>query len=259
QVVAIEGVLDALAEPGADVRLVAVADSLEQQVLEASALEDFAEDVKDAAIERLALDPQFFKEPEIDLTFAGFLGDKVPEVTDLLLVDAVDAAKALFKAVRIPRQVIIDHQVGVLEVHSFASGIGGDEDADSGVGPEHGLQAAAFIAVGAAVDGDDGVSIAEDASNLLVQVVQSVAMLGKEDELAQSAAGIAHGGIVLQDAGEFVPFAVLPGGDNSPGLMFESPEEDNLLLQLGDGVGSSGLIDQRFLEPLLFLGLDIVV
>ena len=136
QVVVVEGVLDALAEPGADVRLVAVADGLEQQVLEAGALEDFAEDVEDAAIERLALDPKFFKQPEIDITFAGFLGDKVPEVTDLLLVDAVDATEALFEAVRIPRQVVVDHQVGVLEVHAFAGGIGGDEDADIGVGAE---------------------------------------------------------------------------------------------------------------------------
>ena len=59
--VVIEGVLNALAESGADVRLVAVTDGLEQQVLEAGALEDFAKDVEDAAIERLALDPQFFK------------------------------------------------------------------------------------------------------------------------------------------------------------------------------------------------------
>ncbi len=95
QVVVVEGVLDALAEPGADVRLVAVADGLEQQVLEAGALEDFAKDVEDAAIERLALDPKFFQQPEIDLAFASFLGDKVPEVTNLLLVDTVDAAEAL--------------------------------------------------------------------------------------------------------------------------------------------------------------------
>ena len=113
--------------------------------------------------------------------------------------------------------------------------------------------------MGAAVDGDDGVGIAEHAGNLLVQVVQGVAVLGEDDELAQAAAGIAHGGIVLQDAGEFVPFAVLPGGDNGLGLMFESLEDDNLLLQLGDGAGGGGLIDQRFFEILLFLGVEVVV
>ena len=67
-----------LAEPGANFRLVAVADRLEQQILEAVALEDFAEDVEHAPIERLALDPQLFKEAEEDLAFAGLFRDEVP-------------------------------------------------------------------------------------------------------------------------------------------------------------------------------------
>ena len=73
-----------LAEPGADLRLVAVADGLKQQVLEARVLEDLAEDVEDAALERLALDFELFEQPVIDIAFAGFLGDEVPEVADLL-------------------------------------------------------------------------------------------------------------------------------------------------------------------------------
>ena len=73
-----------LAEAGADFGLVAVADGLQKQVLEAVALEDFAEDVEDAALERLALDSQLFEQAEIDVAFAGFLGDEVPEVADLL-------------------------------------------------------------------------------------------------------------------------------------------------------------------------------
>ena len=75
----------------------------------------------------------------IDIALAGFLGDEVPEMADLRLADAVDAAEALFEAVRIPRQVVVDHQVGVLEVHAFAGGIGGDQDADVGVGAEQRL------------------------------------------------------------------------------------------------------------------------
>ena len=52
----------------------------------------------------------------------------------------MDAAEALFEAVRIPRQVVVDHQVGVLKVHAFAGGVGGDEDADVGVGAEERLE-----------------------------------------------------------------------------------------------------------------------
>ena len=249
----------ALAETGANFRLVAVADGLEEQILEANALENFAKDVEDAAIERGALDLKFFKKPEIDITFAGFLGDEIPEVADLLLADAVDAAEALFEAVWIPRQVVVHHQVGVLEVHAFTGGIGGDQNAHFGVGTKDRLNAAALIAVGAAVDGDDGVGIAQHSGNLLVEVIQCVAVLGEDDELALAAIGIAHVGVVLQDAGEFVPFAVLPRGDDSFGLMFESLEDDDFLLQLGDGAGGGGLIDQGLFEVLLLLGVEVVV
>ena len=54
----------------------------------------------------------FFEQAEIYVAFAGFLGDEVPEVADLLLADTVDAAEALFEAVGVPRQIVVHHQVG---------------------------------------------------------------------------------------------------------------------------------------------------
>ena len=113
-------------------------------------------------------------------------------MADLLLADAVDAAEPLFEAVRVPRQVVIDHQVGVLKVHAFAGGVRGDEDADFGIGAEQRLDAAALVAVRAAVDGDDGVGVAEHAARFLVQVVQRVAVLGEDDELALAPARVVH-------------------------------------------------------------------
>ena len=80
----IERVVDPAQQAGADFGLVAVADGLEQQVLEAHLLEDFAQDVEDAAPERLALDVELLEQAVEDIAFAGFLGDEVPEVADLL-------------------------------------------------------------------------------------------------------------------------------------------------------------------------------
>ncbi len=112
------------------------------------------------------IDFELLEQAVIDLALAGLLGDEVPEMADLRLADAVDAPEALFEAVGVPRQVVVDHEVGVLEVHAFAGGVGGDQHADFGVGAEQRLALAAFVAVRAAVDGDDGVGRAEHAGDL---------------------------------------------------------------------------------------------
>jgi hypothetical protein len=51
----------------------------------------------------------------IDFALAGFLGHDLPEMADLVLANTVDAPEALLEAIRIPRQVVIDHEIGVLE------------------------------------------------------------------------------------------------------------------------------------------------
>ena len=188
--------------------MVVVADGVEQEVLEAAFLEDFAEDVEDTAIEGFVDGFQLGEQAVIDLALAGLLGDEVPQVTDLVLADAVDAPEALFEAVRVPRQVVIDHEIGVLEVYAFPGGIGGEKDADFGVGAEKGLALAAFVAMHATVNGGDGVGRAENAADSALQIVQGVFVLGEEYHLALAAVGVAHVGIVLKDFREFIPLAV---------------------------------------------------
>ena len=46
--------------------------------------------------------------------FAGFRGHKAPQMTHLCLSDTVNATKALFQSIGIPRQVVVNHKVGVL-------------------------------------------------------------------------------------------------------------------------------------------------
>ena len=118
-------------------------------------------------LKRLAHDSKFFEQAEIDIALAGFLGDEIPEVADLLLANAVDAPEALFEAVGIPRQVVVHHQVSVLKVDAFTGGIRGDEDADLWVGAEERLGLAAVVAVDATVNDDDGVVAAEHTGDLL--------------------------------------------------------------------------------------------
>jgi hypothetical protein len=54
-------------------------------------------------------------------------------MADLCLTDSVYAAEALFDSVRIPRQVIVDHEVRTLKVNLFACSVGSDEHLDLGL------------------------------------------------------------------------------------------------------------------------------
>ena len=49
-------------------------------------------------------------------------------MTNFGLTNAVNAAKALLQPVGIPGQIVVDHQVGALQVDAFASSVGGDEN-----------------------------------------------------------------------------------------------------------------------------------
>ena len=120
--------IDHRRQAGTDLGLVAVADRLDEQLAQGAALElELAEHVEHLAAERLARLLQLFEELAIDIALAGLLGHQIPEVAHFGLADAVNAAEALLEAVRVPRQIVVDHQVRALEVDAFAGGIGGQQ------------------------------------------------------------------------------------------------------------------------------------
>ena len=90
-----------------------------------------AEHVEDLAAVGLALLFDLQQQPREDLALAGVVGDEVPQAADLALADAVDSAEALLDPVRVPRQVVVDHQVRGLEVQALPGGVGGEQNLDS--------------------------------------------------------------------------------------------------------------------------------
>jgi hypothetical protein len=62
----------------------------------------------------------------------------------------------------------------------------------------------------AAMDRYYAVTIAKYARDLAIQVIQRIAMLGKNDDLALPAGSIMHLGIILKNFRQFVPLSVLP-------------------------------------------------
>ena len=96
------------------------------------------------------------------------------------------------------------------------------------------------------VDYDDGVMAAKYTGDFLVQVVQGVAVLAEDYDFPHPPTCVAHLGFVLEDAREFVPLAILAGGDKGFGLLFEDLEATDFIRQFGDGARSGGLRDQYF-------------
>ena len=104
-------------------------------------------------------------------------------MTHLSLTDAVDSPEALFETIRVPWQIIINHQVCALEVDTFAGGIGGQQHLHLGIVLEGFLNFQAFFAADTAVDDDDGFLATEQGSDALFQVIQRVAVLGEDHKL----------------------------------------------------------------------------
>ena len=129
-------------------------------------------------------------------------------MTDLRLPDAMDASESLFEAVRVPRQVIVDHEMGALEVDALAGCVGGDQDADALVLFEQLLDLASIVTEHAAVDGDDGILTAEQGADFIRQIAQCVSVLREDDEFLTRAVPLEHGGVVLQQLRQFVPFPI---------------------------------------------------
>jgi hypothetical protein len=93
----------------------------------------FTQDIEDASAEGLAGLVELFEEAPVNVALARFLGHKVPEVAHLGLADAMNAPKALLNAIRVPGQIVIDHQMRALKVDAFARRIGRRQDAHLGI------------------------------------------------------------------------------------------------------------------------------
>ena len=211
------------------------------------------EHVEDLVAERLALLLELVEQALEDLALAGLVGHQVPEVADLGLADAVDAPEALLDAVRVPGQVVVHHQVGALQVDALARGVGGHQHEGVLVLGEVLLRLAALLAADAAVDGDHGLRPAEHDADLLDQVVERVAVLGEDDELAAVAVHVEHLAVVLQQARELLPLLVAAGDAHLVGELLQAGQRDDLVLQLLDGLRRRGLVDDLLLELLELL------
>jgi hypothetical protein len=200
--------------------LVAVPDRLDEQLAQGVVAEELAEDVEDACAKGLALLFELLQQPLPDLAFPRFLGHEVPEVAHLGLADAVDTAEALLQPVGVPGQVVVDHQVGALEVDTLASGVGGHQDLDRLVLREALLRLPPFVAPDATMDRDDGVRPADQSADPVDEVVQGIAVFGEDHQLSTVPVSVEHLPLVEEEGPELVPLAVASAVAHTAGLLF---------------------------------------
>ena len=91
-------------------------------------VENLAQDVEDlVAPHRLPDLVQLLEEPVEHLALPGILGHQVEDKDLFLLAIAVDPPHPLLQAVRVPGDVVVDHQVAELQVDAFAGRLGGHQ------------------------------------------------------------------------------------------------------------------------------------
>ena len=180
----IERMFDNLGEPGSNLGLIAVPDCLDQQVPQGPALEnDLTEYVEDAAAQCPARFLELLEQPSVNVALPRLLGHEVPQMADLGLADAVDAAEPLLQAIGVPRKIVIDHQMGALEVDALPRRVGGEQHLHFGIVLEGLLSLEPFFAPHAAMNHDDRALAAQQRADAAVQVIQRVSMLGEDHQL----------------------------------------------------------------------------
>lgn len=180
----VERIGDDLGQPHADLRPLAVADGFDEEIPKRAALElNLPQDVEHLALEALPGLLDLVEQGAVRVAFAGIHGHEVPQVADLGLADTVDPPESLLDPVWIPREVVVDHQVGPLEVDPFPGRIGGDQHVNIRVVQEGFLSLPALFAAHPAVDRHHGIAAPKERGDPLFQVGQGIAVLAEDDEL----------------------------------------------------------------------------
>ena len=84
------------------------------------------------------------------------------------LADAVNASKSLLKTVGVPRQVVVDHQVGALQVDALGGRIRCQQDLDLGVVPKRLLGLEPLLATHTTVNHHHRLLAAQQRSNAVL-------------------------------------------------------------------------------------------
>src|ERR1700693_3404285 len=109
-------------------------------------------------------------------------------MANLSLADAVDAAEALFESIRIPWQIVIDHQMGAaLKIPPPPCGVVRDHYANDRIRIERSDGRASSFASNATMNYNNRCRLPYPCCDLLLQIFQSIFRLSEDDDLPPEA------------------------------------------------------------------------
>src|SRR5260370_37632930 len=129
-------------------------------------------------------------------------------MTNFGLPDPMYAPEALFEPTRVPRQVVVHHQMCALEIDTFSSRVRCNQNLYLAILRETFLGFATFLTPHPAMNLDDSLGAAQQVTNLVDQIFERVAMLRENDEFTVMAFRGADVRMFEQEASLFHPFLI---------------------------------------------------
>jgi hypothetical protein len=105
-------------------------------------------------------------------------------MADLCLTDTVNSTKPLLQTIWIPGQVVIHHQMPALQVYAFARRVGGNQNFDIFVLGKGVLRFLSVFSSHLAMNRHNRFGTSDERLNLRDEIIQRVAMLSENDQLA---------------------------------------------------------------------------
>ena len=152
----IDSVLNSGRQARTHLRQIAITNGFDEQIAQRSPLElELAEYVEYLPAQRLTSLFELLQETTIDVALARLACDEIPESAHLSLPDTVDTTEALFQAIRIPREIVVHHQVRALKIDTLTGGVCGEQHLDVRIMQEARLRLSALFTTHAAVNQHD--------------------------------------------------------------------------------------------------------
>ena len=175
------------------------------------------------------------------------------------LADTMDTAKPLLQPVRIPRQIIVYHQMRSLQVDTLAGGIRCNQHTNTYILLEKLLGLAPFVTEHPTMNRDDSFLVAKQRADFVCQIIQRIFVLSKYDELLTLPIAAEHLFIILKEPGQLLPLPINAADTNLIRHLFQTLQCFDFRFQLSNRCCGRSMVNDLFLQRLLLVGRQVII